>query len=185
MKINCDVINDLLPLYIENMLSKSSRELVDEHISECSYCQQKLKQLSESNFDIEHNMEEAKSFKKMFRKHTASIAATSAFVTVALIIWLWGIFFLQSGDEMGYSLLNFYLFLPLTALICSIIIGKRQTRAKWLIPLLFGVIGGLLPFAVFHSFDMIFLLFAFIPSVIGLLTGILIQKIQKRKGSCG
>lgn len=179
MKINCDVINDLLPLYAESMISESSKELVEEHISTCPSCQLKLRQIQEPDLKIIHNLDEVRNFKKSFRKHTASIAATAAFVTITLIIWLWGIFFLQPGDEMGYSLLNFYFFLPLTALICSIIIGKRQTRAKWFIPLLFGAIGGVLPYAVFHSFDMIFLLFAFVPSVIGLMAGIFIRKIKK------
>lgn len=36
--INCEVIRDLLPLYAENMLSDSSRTLVDNHLSECEGC---------------------------------------------------------------------------------------------------------------------------------------------------
>lgn len=93
MKINCDVINDLLPLYAENMISESSKELVEEHISTCPSCQLKLRQIQEPDLKIIHNLDEVRNFKKLFRRHTASIAATAAFVTIALIIWLWGIFF--------------------------------------------------------------------------------------------
>ena len=32
MKISCDVIRDLLPLYVEDMLSNDSKNIVDEHI---------------------------------------------------------------------------------------------------------------------------------------------------------
>lgn len=35
MKISCDVIKDLLPLYIDDILSNDSKNLVDEHIEEC------------------------------------------------------------------------------------------------------------------------------------------------------
>ena len=30
--MNCNVIKDLMPLYAEDMLSRESRELVDEHV---------------------------------------------------------------------------------------------------------------------------------------------------------
>ena len=32
MKISCDVIRDLLPLYVEDMLSNYIKNIVDEHI---------------------------------------------------------------------------------------------------------------------------------------------------------
>ena len=32
MKIKCDVINDLLPLYVDDVLSDASREMEEEHI---------------------------------------------------------------------------------------------------------------------------------------------------------
>ena len=42
MKIKCEVINDLLPLYVDDVLSKESRELVEEHICECGNCKKKV-----------------------------------------------------------------------------------------------------------------------------------------------
>ena len=46
MKIKCEVINDLLPLYVDDVLSKESRELVEEHISECENCRKTLENMS-------------------------------------------------------------------------------------------------------------------------------------------
>ena len=46
MKIKCEVINDLLPLYVDDVLSKESRELVEEHISECKNCKKTLENMS-------------------------------------------------------------------------------------------------------------------------------------------
>ncbi len=40
--INCDVIRDLLPLYADDLLSQSSRELVDTHVAVCPECKQLL-----------------------------------------------------------------------------------------------------------------------------------------------
>lgn len=46
MKISCDVIRDLLPLYVDEVLSNDSKTLVDEHIEECESCRDELKKLS-------------------------------------------------------------------------------------------------------------------------------------------
>ena len=37
-KIQCEVVEDLLPLYVENMASPSSRVLVEEHLKDCEGC---------------------------------------------------------------------------------------------------------------------------------------------------
>lgn len=42
MKIPCEVVQDLLPLYAENMVSPVSKSLVTEHLTECSRCTSKL-----------------------------------------------------------------------------------------------------------------------------------------------
>ena len=34
MKITCNIIEDLLPLYIDDMVSEDSRQLVEEHLKE-------------------------------------------------------------------------------------------------------------------------------------------------------
>lgn len=46
MKISCDVIRDLLPLYVDEVLSNDSKTLVDEHIEQCESCRDELKKLS-------------------------------------------------------------------------------------------------------------------------------------------
>ncbi len=38
MKLNCKVIEDLLPLYLDDICSEESREIVEEHLKECEEC---------------------------------------------------------------------------------------------------------------------------------------------------
>ena len=38
MKISCNIIRDLLPLYAEDLVSNDTRTLVDEHLRECEDC---------------------------------------------------------------------------------------------------------------------------------------------------
>mgnify|MGYP001030743263 CR=1 FL=1 len=45
MKMSCSVIQDLLPSYADNICSKDTRELVEEHVAECGQCRDKLEKM--------------------------------------------------------------------------------------------------------------------------------------------
>ena len=38
MKNECNVVRDLLPMYIDGVVSEDSRELVEEHVAQCHAC---------------------------------------------------------------------------------------------------------------------------------------------------
>lgn len=46
--LNCNVICDLLPLYIDEVCSPESRELVEAHLEECEACRKTLEQMRSS-----------------------------------------------------------------------------------------------------------------------------------------
>lgn len=46
-KITCPVIDDLMPLYVDEVLSEDSRSLVKDHLSQCRRCQGKYEHLEE------------------------------------------------------------------------------------------------------------------------------------------
>lgn len=45
MKLECEVIRDLLPLYAEHIASPASTALVEEHLSTCEACRAELEQM--------------------------------------------------------------------------------------------------------------------------------------------
>lgn len=45
-KISCDVIKDLLPLYKDDVCSEKSKDLIEEHLSECEDCREYLDALN-------------------------------------------------------------------------------------------------------------------------------------------
>lgn len=47
MKISCNIIEDLLPLYVDDMVSEDSRQLVEEHLKECTTCQKMMEDMYE------------------------------------------------------------------------------------------------------------------------------------------
>lgn len=42
MKVSCDIIRDILPLYAEDMVSDATRDMVDEHLCGCDECTKEL-----------------------------------------------------------------------------------------------------------------------------------------------
>ncbi len=48
-RVSCDVIQDLIPLYVEDMLSEDSRKLVKAHLDECEECRAYLNELQETS----------------------------------------------------------------------------------------------------------------------------------------
>ena len=46
IKVSCEIIQDLLPLYAEGLASVPSQSLVEEHLTGCPDCTQRLEQLT-------------------------------------------------------------------------------------------------------------------------------------------
>ena len=58
MKMECEVIRDLLPLYADEVCSEKSRSLVDEHLAACPECEAILRELKRN--DIESGLKDEK-----------------------------------------------------------------------------------------------------------------------------
>lgn len=50
MRLSCEVIRDLLPLYYDKVCSKESSSLIEEHLAECPQCEDELQKLK-MNFE--------------------------------------------------------------------------------------------------------------------------------------
>ena len=50
-KISCDIIKDLLPLYIDGVCSSDSIDLIEEHLKDCPLCEAEFMNL-QNNTDI-------------------------------------------------------------------------------------------------------------------------------------
>lgn len=88
MKIKCEVINDLLPLYVDDVLSKESRELVEEHICECESCKKTLENMSGKvslPVSPELRMDDTKPIKGLKKFITKWKRLTAAVIVLAVI----------------------------------------------------------------------------------------------------
>ena len=46
-RIECSVVRDILPLYLDDVVSAETRDIVKEHLAECPDCREKAKGLNE------------------------------------------------------------------------------------------------------------------------------------------
>lgn len=98
MKISCEIVKDLLPLYHDEICSEQSRIVVDEHLQECENCKSELSSinidLTQAGFGKEVEKAKYKTFleikKKLFRK-SIKIILFSILCTAAV---LFGLFYL-------------------------------------------------------------------------------------------
>lgn len=47
-KITCNVIKDILPLYIDGVVSEDTQKIVEEHLEECSLCRDEINKLKKT-----------------------------------------------------------------------------------------------------------------------------------------
>ncbi len=98
MKYKCEVIKDLLPLYIDGLVSEESKKMVAEHLKECAKCREYYEDLKSEEFidDIKKDNTEdneskniMKSIKSKIRRRNFIIGIISA---LSVIILLFSIF---------------------------------------------------------------------------------------------
>ena len=51
MKYQCEMIQDLLPLYKDGVCSEASKQIVEEHLEECPACTDFFNQLKDTVID--------------------------------------------------------------------------------------------------------------------------------------
>lgn len=106
MKNECSIIRDILPLYVENMVSEDTSEFVKEHLESCPVCRAELEKLREPvevQTEPQPDMDAAplKRLKKaLLMKKVQTILCTAA---VLLALMLSVISFLTAPEYFAYS----------------------------------------------------------------------------------
>lgn len=74
MSNECNIVKDLLPLYVENMVSEETERYINEHLEGCPECKEELRALKEGGKLPEPEKkpepvtDKAKSFKKIMKQ---------------------------------------------------------------------------------------------------------------------
>ena len=101
MNKDCSIVQDLLPLYAEDMLREGTKEYVDGHLAQCEACCAELAALKADVTPAPINAQPLRSLKKQLRrkKFTAVLLA----VTLALTLAAAGFAYLTAPQYLPYS----------------------------------------------------------------------------------
>jgi hypothetical protein len=127
MRIDCEVMSDLLPLYVEDLTSEESNEIVREHLSYCGECREKYEKLKAGENIIEDDGSLLKKIAKKYRYNKVRYFATIAFTILCLVTAGYGRMTLEGQDLWK-------VFFPYLAVIFiySAILGKMSYKKKYL-----------------------------------------------------
>ena len=151
MKLDCCVVRDLLPLYVENMVSDQTAEQITQHLAECPDCQNEYDSFgSTSRLDVldapaEVPQTDAKPFKKAMRKLNRQMYGLAYGLIIFFI--LWG-FSLTGGENLMYN----SVIMPIVGLF-GYYVGKWKALYK--MPSLFRIINFLAYHLHFAEIDFI------------------------------
>ena len=115
MKIECSVVRDLLPLYVEDMVSPETAQYVNLHLAECPECQKELESLKGGDVltaiekNPTQNTGDAKPFKKMMKRMNRQFYSLAYAALIFLI-------FLGFGWTGGENLMYNSLIMPVVGI---------------------------------------------------------------------
>ena len=132
MKTECSVVRDLLPLYVENMVSPETAQFISDHLKECSECHSEFEGLKEEEilFPVENkpaaDTRNAKPFKKMMKRMNRQFYS----IAYAAIIFF---IFLGFGWTAGSNLMYNSLIMPIVGIFGYYVF---KWRAVYKVPVL-------------------------------------------------
>ncbi len=86
-KEECDIMTDLLPLYVDHLTQKDTNQWIREHLLECQQCRQTYELMKDSFTEVLREGEKKKKV-KLFRKVKIRLFLYG-YVLLLTVIWLY------------------------------------------------------------------------------------------------
>lgn len=85
-KLECEVIQDLLPSYVDKISSNATNKIVEEHIEKCTKCKNNLNNMvKEVDVKLTKNKEERINYLKGYKKRRQLLIVVSILITIAIL----------------------------------------------------------------------------------------------------
>ena len=101
MDKTCSIVQDLLPLYEEDMLREETKEFVDGHLSQCAACRAELDALKADVKPAPVSAQPLRDLKRQLRRR--KLTAVLLAVTLALTLATAGFAYLTAPQYLPYS----------------------------------------------------------------------------------
>ena len=101
MNKDCSIVQDLLPLYAEDMLREETKEFVDGHLAQCAACRAELDALKADVKPASVSAQPLRDLKRQLRRK--KLTAVLLAVTLALTLAAAGFAYLTAPQYLPYS----------------------------------------------------------------------------------
>ena len=88
-KLNCKIVQDLLPNYIDGLTNDETNKYIEEHINECAECKRILENM-QKNLSIKNGEKDKKTVKILKKYNNKMLFLKIVFVIFLAIIILFG-----------------------------------------------------------------------------------------------
>jgi len=106
-KYPCELIEDLIPLYIEDDLSQTTKEIIEEHMKECKNCSMLLQEYSDDELkvaDFKEDLPKADTFKTWMKRLKVWGFIVSVLILIGFIVT--GVLGYKIGEDSNKNLLS-------------------------------------------------------------------------------
>ncbi|MDD6263372.1 MAG: zf-HC2 domain-containing protein [Clostridiales bacterium] len=89
MKYQCEIVRDLMPLYLDGVASEQSRQMVDGHLGECKECSALFSRMQNNELEIEVKKEKTDVIarqRKFFKRKSALVGSVFAGIFMIPVI---------------------------------------------------------------------------------------------------
>ena len=85
MKLNCNIVDDLLPLYLEDICSGDSKAALEEHIQDCPACGEKMARMRDGRIHPDEKTQESKfpivSYARKVKRHRIRVGISVVLIS--------------------------------------------------------------------------------------------------------
>ena len=162
MKNECNIVRDILPLYVEDMVSADTSAFVEEHLEKCAECRAELEDMKrpggveKRNVSVEDEVMPLKAFKKKWYRQlnlimtvcvlaTAFITGIGAYLSLHIAAaqetWVGNATFDFDGGSFMHAILIFFGFAIVFGAVQMLLSGKARNALIRYLPMAVTVVG--------------------------------------------
>lgn len=85
-KISCNIIRDILPLYVDEVVSEDTRTMVTGHLEQCAQCRKQYESMkTRVEVPVENDIRPLKRFKTTWKKKKIILVCLTVLITVVCV----------------------------------------------------------------------------------------------------
>ena len=117
-KFSCNTVKDMLPLYVDNIVSDDTIAIVEEHLAACEACRKEYEAARKAVvIPTDRDVKQLKRFKGEWKKKKRVIALTAVIVTILVLC-------------IGYSIFDYFAYREELAVNGAVYVRSHETVSQ-------------------------------------------------------